>query len=261
MGYERRLCPNPLHLEKTPSYVIYPTGGYCFGCGHAGPRVEIGEEVVRKPSYVENIDESLAYIASLPTRPIRGFSLPYDDVFYYLVWPSGRYYKARKIDSDGGGDKYRSATGHKKPLFEARLGRPRGPLVIVEGEFNALAIAAVIEPEIDVTIVSPGSAGEMGTKYLASYAPYRYIYIVADKDKAGVKAGIELATKLRSQTPFVVVDFWEKDANDIFTGPDGPQTLKTRLLEMSLRMPGNTQGAVPSFGGPSPQSSTPSEGW
>ena len=68
------------HYEKTASVVIYGDYGFCFGCHQKIPVEELGIERVEHEehqSYKEDLDSTLAYIASLPTKSIRGFEAIY----------------------------------------------------------------------------------------------------------------------------------------------------------------------------------------
>lgn len=212
---QKILCP--FHQENTPSCHLYPNGFKCFGCGKTGKLSELGIAIPYeiKPRYVENIQEKLAYISSLPRVPQRGLSLPSDDISYYLVWPDGNYYKQRFLDVEKAGRKYKCPSGHSQPLFTARVGVGE-PLIIVEGEFNALAIADAINT---CDIVSPGSAGDFysrtSQKNLQFYAKYGKILLIADCDKPGAVACIELKTLLiKAGIKNVKIKLMAEDAND-----------------------------------------------
>lgn len=212
----RILCPH--HQEETPSCVIYDDQYHCFGCGKRGNTSELGVKLGDiRPKDPENIGASLSRIGSLPRTTIRGLDLPYDELFYYVVWPTGEYYKKR--DKRGGPSKYICPRGHSKPMFEADV-KGRRALAIVEGELNALSFAAC-DPPFDV--VSPGSATEFTSrKYLQFYAKYDRFIIAADADPAGCTAAISLKKELLKRTPHVVVHLMGQDANDLLVekGPD-----------------------------------------
>jgi len=228
------------HSESTPSLVVYESHAFCYGgCG----RIELSElgrqmaDKPKEPRYVEDLKKKLDYIASLPTKLIRGFNLPYDDSGYYCVWPSGDYYKLR-VWNPGAKDKYRGASGHPKPVFWARQGRAlhehgaSRTLAIVEGEFNALSIAEAF-PEWDVC--SPGSASDFKTektrRFLLTYcSSYCTVVIVADKDGPGTEAAIHAKSLLIGKVPNIPIILMEKDANEILI-ETGKDALRQRIKE------------------------------
>lgn len=214
----RYLCPK--HKEATPSCVVYGDGYFCFGCGARGPVTEIGLEPGERLeyTYVEDIAASIAYIEGLPRKLIRGFMLPYNDKGYFLVYPDRSYYKLRLC---GGADlksKYRGPAGHKKPKFVAHTTGKYDQITLVEGEFNALSLAA-LEPEGDV--VSPGAAGDFFSKSraqdLQEYAKYAKIDLVVDDDGAGLQAAIECSAALKALgADNVKAHFVKEDFNDTY---------------------------------------------
>lgn len=206
---EKILCE--FHREQTPSMAVYEDGSYfCFGCGaHGKPGTKRSVPIEqRKEKYVEPIEETITYIRGLPTKTIRGLSLPYDSKYYYIVWPIGLYYTARSWENDG--PRYKHPIGHKQiPFVIRRQGSKR--LFIVEGQLNALSIAEVIS---DVDIVSPGSAGELA-KWSNNYLGYSEYTIIVDKDQPGIKAGLALREQLIKHCPAVLLKAMEMDANDM----------------------------------------------
>lgn len=243
------LCP--FVKEKTPSLAIYPDGGYfCFSCRKYGKVTELGLRMptgdvnYEKPK--EDIQKKLSYIASLPVRSIRGFMLPADSLFYYILWPNRSYYKARFFNATGS-DKYRNPVGHRPPLFVAREG-VSSTLVIIEGELNALSVAACEGP---YDVCSPGTAGDfystIGVSHLTFYTKYKTILLVVDKDTAGVIGAINLKSMLLKHTPNVIISMWDKDANELFQETNGKQLISERIkkdLDLSRGMPSKEE-AVP----------------
>lgn len=227
------------HEESTPSLVVYSTHAFCYGgCG----RIELAElggkaaEITPKEKYVENLKEKLGYIASLPKKPIRGFLLPYDDLGYYLVWPSGDYYKLRVWDPDAK-DKYRGPSGHTKPVFWASSERKR-TLALVEGEANSLSLAEAF-PEWDVC--SPGSASDFKTdktrRFLLTYCTsYCTIVIVTDRDGPGTEAAIHAKGLLIGKVPNIPIILMEQDANEILI-ETGKDALRQRIKESLSNLP------------------------
>jgi len=210
------------HKEDTPSMVIYPEAAYCFGCGKKAKLEEVGIEP--DPDFKieeEDISKTIEYINTLPIREIRGLGLPYDDLFYYIVWPLENYYIKRFILKDAPfKQKYICPKGHERPLLV--LNRGQNNLMIVEGELNALSIIEALIPNYyniyvdtpDLTVVSPGGASNI-PKHLTEYLKYDNIKIVADLDKAGVAAGLQLENALVKHGKKVEHYFFEEDANDL----------------------------------------------
>jgi len=228
----------PFHAENTQSCVVYETHYHCYGCGAHGPLSALGGKVADmapKEKYVENLKEKLDYIASLPTKTIRGFNLPYDDCGYFLLWPSGDYYKLRVWNPDAK-DKYRGPAGHAKPVFWARRDPasssvPKGTLALVEGEFNALSTAEAF-PEWDV--MSPGSASDFKTDKFKKYVLtivryYRTVIIQTDRDGAGTEAAIHTKGLLLNKVPNLPIVLMSRDANEIYVH-DGKEKLREEVL-------------------------------
>lgn len=225
------------HQESTPSLVVYDTHAYCYGgCG----RIELSElgrvaEIAPKEKYIENLSEKMEYIGSLPKKKIRGFDLPFDNLGYYLVFPDRDYYKLRLWDAENG-NKYRSPSGHTKPVFWARRHSasssvPSRTLVLVEGEFNSLSMAEAF-PEWDV--MSPGSASDFKTtkftKYLLTLVRYYCTVIVqTDRDGPGTEAAIHTKGLLLNKVPNLPIVLMERDANEIYCG-EGKEKLREEVL-------------------------------
>jgi DNA primase len=227
---QRIHCPN--HKEKTPSFVIYNDGwGTCFGCGYRAHVRDLGIKAPeKKEKYVENVSETLAHINSLPKRMVRGHLVPCDEYHFYIVWPDGSYYKRRNLTGDDYGPKYRGPSGVPKPLFRART-KAHQRLIVVEGELNALSIAEAVD---EADVVSPGGAGDFASHRLKQdlpfYLNYSTIDIIADADKAGAIAAIELKSALLPHNKDVSIRLMERDANDILCS-EGMEALKAWLRQ------------------------------
>lgn len=230
MAIKRLRCP--FHNDDTPSLVVYHSGYKCFGCGKYGPLSEINieSETASKPVNMEDIRFKMQYINSLPVKEIRGLELPYDDKGYYVVWPYKNYYKIRLWE---GSSKYLSPSGVSKPPFMLK-GGPN--LLLCEGEINALSLFKACSGSFSV--LCPGSASDFAPMRLKSLLSilrtYRTIIIVTDRDAAGVIAAIKAKEYLK-QTHYVIIDCFEKDANEILVN-DGKEKLFERIknyLELS----------------------------
>ncbi len=230
---KKYLCPK--HREATPSANAYRDGYHCFGCGARGPLSELGIPAGERIeiTYVEDIAASLRRIEALPKQQIRGFSLHADSFGYYLIWSDRSYYKRRILGAESG-SKYRGPSGHRKPWFYANQGGS-GRLVLVEGEFNALSLAAV-EPA--TIIVSPGGAGDFysrnSTKNLEGASRFEEIHVVTDADAAGAQAAIETKAKLINLgAQNVRISLVERDFNDILV-QDGKGALRDEAKRLGL---------------------------
>lgn len=226
----------PFHAEETPSCVLYEERYHCYGCGKNGPlsdlNLDLGPPKPRKPP--TNLKARRDYIATLPTKEIRGIPLKYDDRGYYLVWPDSLYYKCRLFDP-ADGPKYANPTGHSQPLFWARRSWPATPvLLVVEGEINALSIKEAL-PEADV--VSPGSAGDfLADKQRANltlFSRYASIVVVVDRDAAGTAAAIHLKGMLLGKVPSINIVLMEKDANQVLVD-HGKRQLREEIIRAGM---------------------------
>lgn len=228
----RILCP--YHEERTPSFIIYPNGaGHCYSCGaHVKQAAEPKEAAYIQPK--EDMAASIDYIKSLPLKEIRGLMLPHDNTHYYIVWPEENYYKKRAFNDST--SKYLSPVGHPKPLFIAKQTNSNW-IIVCEGELNALSLA---QANLPYTIVSPGPATDFYSKnsdrYSTVYRDYDNVLIIADADKAGTVAAIELKTRLLAYTPNTIISLWNKDANDILREDHGKEKLESKIRR-SMGMP------------------------
>lgn len=209
---QRVICPNPLHKEKTPSFVAHPSGKFwkCFGCGYLEWSEHASEGERKEESYKEDLEESLRYVETLPEVSRRGLVFRQDSRGYYITWPSRTYYKLRLADTDSG-SKYRCPIGHRKPLF-ADLLRKTNVLWIIEGEINALSFRLVSDDDV----VSPGGCSDFARDdYLTSYQGYDRVIMVVDYDKAGVQAIQALKPKLVKFCPDVATHLVKQDFNEV----------------------------------------------
>lgn len=185
----------------------------------------------------EDLNKTIDRILKLPTKFIRGFQLHYDSDAYYLIYPGLTYYIKRLWEPRGNGDKYRGPTGHKRPLFTVRYGSyavpQKGPLLIVEGELNALSAGSALGTEGPIRlVVSPGAATNFcRPDFLEYYLQFDTIYIIVDKDAAGVLAGTSLRDKLLAANKTVVLRAVEKDFNEIYC-EQGSGTVRTEIQKI-----------------------------
>jgi 5S rRNA maturation endonuclease (ribonuclease M5) len=228
------------HPDDTASLAVYEDHFHCYGCGAHGPLEKLQEKVpdVRKYRIIqsrlarENIDVRLDYIKSLPTKEIRGFQLPYDREAYYVVYPHAKFYTKRLFNPKSNSDKYRSPVGHRKPLFNVGNRLETSELFLVEGQLNALSLAAAVP---NCAISSPGPCTDFSRpEYVNCYLQYKKIYIIVDKDAAGVAAGVALRETLQKAGKRVVLHPMEQDFNSLHTS-NGLHSVREefqKILEM-----------------------------
>ncbi len=229
-------CLNPLHTDDTPSMEVYPEGtAYCFSCGYYLADHDL-PSVPTKPK--ADIHKEMEHISGLTLRQIRGLYLPADEQGYYIVWPDRGYYKKRLLD---GKTRYIGPAGHRAPLFVIP-GKSKETLVVIEGEINALSMSYAIG---DIyTIVSPGSCNEM-TKCITYCLDYSIVYVIVDKDVAGVINGLKLKDELISRKKRVQIIAKETDYNQTLQdkGSSGLKETVYRDLGLSRELP-SEQGAL-----------------
>lgn len=220
------------HDDRNPTMHVYSDGAYCFACGKQASLAEIGRyhEGLELPPErePENLEESFAYIDSLPKVSLRGLEFPADEWGYFICWPGRDYYKKRLYDETSG--RYRSPTGHKEPMFWARReGNP--DLVVIEGQINCLSIA---EACLNVDVCSPGGVGNFSHKLtknqLQEYYIYSTIVIVCDEDAPGAKAAINLYSQLISKGRKVAMKLMKPDANEVLCA-EGKERLREEISQ------------------------------
>jgi DNA primase len=153
------------------------------------------------------------------------------------LWNEDKYYKKRSKHKEKG-SKYLCPRGHFKPLF-VPYKHSSQTLFIVEGELNALSLAQ-LEPE--GTVCSPGGTSDFFGKnfdyYKKFYLKYKYLYVILDKDAAGIKAALESKAKFIEITPYVEFIFMDNgDCNDLLNFY-GKNEFKKRM-EMLMGMQAN----------------------
>ncbi len=226
------------HSETTASLVIYKDKFKCYGCGKHGNHSELPNSLQPKEGEIEDeeaedVQDTFRYINTLPRREVRGLQFPCDERGYYLTWPGDTYYKYR-LFQPGKGPKYIGPRGVKPPLFWATQSNA-STLYVVEGEVNALSIAAVVGPR---SVCSPGSATNFNsanlTKYLTEFRRYSRVILVLDNDVAGMKGLIEAKAFFFGKVPFVDSILLNPDANEILVNC-GKEVLKEKLQRNNTR--------------------------
>lgn len=217
----RRRIRCPFHQENTPSLVQKRTNWYCYGaCNRAYSNSEVESKTGEHYEYEEGLDEredigeTFKYIHSLPSKEIRGLSLPADERGYFICWPGDAYYKYRLFKPTG--SKYIGPKGRGfPPLFWARKKGSR-TLWITEGEINCMSVAQAF-PEHDHC--SPGSASNFNAdnlaKHLTEFQGYDNVRVILDKDAAGTKGLIGAKAFFLYKIPFISFLQLDPDANEI----------------------------------------------
>jgi hypothetical protein len=226
---------------------VYENGLYCWVCKArmtheeyaklTGNQLEKSLVVEAKPK--EDIGKMMAYIAGLPLVSVRGLLFPTDSHGYYIVWPDGSYYKRRNISEDG--PKYKNPSGVRAPLLVCNASAGVEYLAIVEGEINALSVAAACP---GLTVCSPGSAGDLPRREnLQFFSTFRRHLIVVDEDEAGAMGAIQLSSMLREHSLHTQIVMFKKkakggvgDPNEQIQEAKGKEELKARILSR-LRPP------------------------
>lgn len=215
-----------LHQDNNPSMHVYPEWSYCFVCGGRIKTETLGLKVpvVERPF---DIDAMLAYIKTLTIKTVRGLQLPDNSTGYYIVWPNAKFYKKRMYS---GHSRYIGPPKMRPPLFKLpRIESRSRILTIVEGELNALSLKEAFP---SATIYSPGSATELMRHY-NEYLPFKYIYVIVDKDAPGVAYGLQLRNRLQKDGKHAKLIAVEEDFNDVLVerGVEGlKETFKKEAL-------------------------------
>lgn len=221
--------------------VIYPDGGYCFGCNKS-MKVDTGvKPKVKMTQKVGDINQTLGYINSLPKKEIRGLELPYDNLGYYIVYSGNNFYLRRNWKD---GIKYVYPANVEIPIFIALDATFTKNLIIVEGQINALSLVSSLNNG-EASIVSPGSANKLNNKkYIDYYLKYDNILIIVDMDEPGILAAQKLKATLYKNKKNYEVMYMEKDFNDllVYGGKEAVKEAYKKGMEM-LRagMHGNTK--------------------
>lgn len=224
-------CTSPNHKDETPSMHVYSDGAWCFVCGFKCSLEELEKEYAEEIKNInkkepENIEEKMRYISTLSKRKIRGLDLPVDDSGYYICWPDKNHYKLRRFDDR---PRYVGPRGSKAPIFCIRSKytcRTIKTGVIVEGELNALSLELAFRDH-RFHIVSPGSVNEM-SRHFEFYLQFSKIYIIVDRDAAGVVNGLKLKDDLRKKGKSVTLIALEEDFNDMLQR-NGTEEIKKQL--------------------------------
>lgn len=214
---------------------VYHDGCWCYVCGYKcgldevttkSKEVTIEQIKKIKEKEPEKVEEKIAYIDSLDKRKIRGLDLPADSFGYYVLWPDRKYYKLRRYDDR---PRYVGPRGHRAPIFCIKSkynGGTSKTAIIVEGELNALSLQQAFRDH-RFHIISSGSVNEMA-RHFEFYLQFSKIYIIVDRDAAGVVNGLKLRDDLRKKGKSVTLIALEEDFNDMLQ-KNGKEEIKGRL--------------------------------
>lgn len=197
-------CVNPSHRDDTPSMEVYAEGAYCFSCGYSTH--DVTGDYTPKPK--TDIGAEIEYIKSLPKRGFRGLEFHFDKEGFYILWPDLAFYKKRIFE---GTNRYVGPTGHRPPPFKIP-GTDTKNLILVEGEINALSLSVSVGNLY--TIASYGAASNYSI-CIPLCLIYHSIFVIVDKDIAGVDSGIKLKNQLLKWGKTVHLIATERDVNQI----------------------------------------------
>lgn len=217
--YVKTNCPNPDHEDSDPSYVIYPTGGYCFGCGfrespevvmaRTGGRFDTRQTRRKRTSSdpVTNLDGHVSfwhrtltvgprkdrvhwlYERGIGPRAVETYKIGHSgDHFTIPVWTYGVVtgYKKRSDPkyADPDSPKYLNQKGSGLLFTTYAAIRPE-TLVITEGEFDAIMVS---QYGYDCATSTTGADGLVETiQSLRSIQSVQTVYVSSDLDDAGDK--------------------------------------------------------------------------
>lgn len=228
---EKITCPFHMkdgNYESTPSLAIYDDGHYyCYSCHKSGLVRELGMAKIPKPKpqVRESVRRSVAHIRKLPRKMIRGFEVPVDDTYWYLLWPNQTLFYLKRRLKDTGGPKYLAPFGHTRPLYVPRQAST-GVLWFVEGELNALSIAQVVSD----TVASPGGVGAFASFRKNFFDQFSTVYLIADNDEPGERAALQLGNMLTEAGKKVSIFLWSQDANQLWV-EHGKEKLRAEVEE------------------------------
>lgn len=237
------------HDDSTASLHIYDDHYHCFGCGARGTLDKLDTSVVRAamPFSIrgpEDMPAALKRIDALPLKQIRGLELPYDHRGYYIRYPNTPYYVRRSWTNVE--PRFYSPFGIRKPPLVLRYGsyatQERGPLLVIEGQINALSAQLALGTEGPAqTILCPGASTDFNKPDVVSQClNYADIFIIVDNDAAGVVAAVQLRNTLLNANKRVTVVALDQDFNDILVN-DGKESLKQKIKQaLHNEEPGNS---------------------
>lgn len=138
----------------------------------------------------------------------KGVVIPYPGTDYYII---------RFIDPQGERKYYKPPTEQAgpEPIFNTEALKEKGPLFVMEGQFDALSVM-----QAGGSAIAIGGGGQRKLESYAGPMPEDLI-IIADNDAAGEQAArrIREALKKQNRTADIVRPPKQyKDANDILTG-------------------------------------------
>lgn len=212
--------------------VVYSDGStYCFACNEATRPGKANEELdIKIATDKQKIKGSFAAIAD------RGIGKDICERYGVQVGNSNgpvvihNFYNDgmlidQKVRSTGDKNKQYWTLGSKtNRLFGMdRVGEPRDiPIVITEGEYDALCIAQETGlPAVSITKGAPGAAKQLGQN-LEWLQQWKSVILCFDNDEAGNEA-VNKSVKMFETTPVKVVKLPLKDANDMVLAGKGKQ--------------------------------------
>ena len=269
------ICPNPQHIESTPSYAVYADGGYCFGCGYRENFDQIihrlGVDPEHLPERTEmatrdanqryaNLNGKLDIAVKVWHRCLmEGPRQARQEWFYargfnpaslsrFLLGHTGESFTLPLWDGDNiVGYKLRSDPVYADPeapkyISPKGQGRttirpnPRGcPTVVVEGELDCYLLA---QWGVDALTVSTG-AGSLSDALRGTTG---IIYGIPDVDDAGVAAGKALVSADPERVRLIRLP-WGNDVTDFLCALE-PTERGIALRRLFDARPDTTKGST-----------------
>lgn len=165
--------------------------------------------------------------------PTRRIIIPTSSTSYVAVMP--------KRDRNETNIKWKAQNAGHKHIFNVKAIVPNKPVIVVEGEFDALSIWQATGGNVNVIAIGGASSHRKFLEYVEekisadSRQDYQFI-IIFDNDSTGISKAQELAdTLIKIGCPaisdFLSTDAGKVDANDILTS-QGESALKLRVEEI-----------------------------
>ena len=222
--------------------VSYSDGGqYCFACGYTNQQKGKGMNYVKgihKPIQGRNLTEDACRffdytIAEMPfdyakLKKGNGVQVAtYKDTSGQIV--------AQKIRDRDKNMVFLKPKKTDAPLYGMWLWEPHEkiPVIVTEGEIDAVSIAQATDYKLPVVSVPNGAAGaEKSLKEHLDYlAGFKYVILAFDNDEAGREA-VDKCLSLFDPYKVKVVTWRRKDANDLLV-EDGPAAVRDNIYKAS----------------------------
>ncbi len=237
-NYRADLCP--YHDDTRPSLLVYSDGFHCRGCGVSGtvwdfinkkqPIVRTNDVVIEKKPDTNYIDDEIVermhsnmndegriYLAGrgITEHMILSWRLGMNTAGTEILIPvyeGGKCVnlKRRIMNVQQGGDKYKSweqeVNGKRisygsNRLFNADKLEGHGSCIIVEGEFDCILTNEHFQR---VCITPTTGSGSWNNDWNERFENFSSIYIIPDRDIAGLRGAMRIADRLGARRCYIV---------------------------------------------------------